>query len=110
MIHSLSRTLAQQQDRQTDTVPLSRGSGWAHRAPVRTVQELRALDVALLHLLTLVCSGLDVTDGGGKDSGSTLHQLLAEVDTVARGGTVQWCPRSRRETVRNHPLLCDATL
>lgn len=64
----------------------------AGAAPLRTIQELGALDVAFLHLLTLVRRRLDVADGGGEDSGAALHQLFAEVDAVARGGAVQRRP------------------
>lgn len=80
---------------------LARGSSWGTRASLHTIQKLRTLDVSLFHLFTLICSSLNVTDGGSKDSGSTFHQLLAEVDTVARGSTMQRCPRTRGGNVES---------
>lgn len=62
------------------------------RGAPRTVEKLGALDVALLHLLTLVGGSLDVADGGGEDGRAALHQLLAQVHTVAGGGAVQRGP------------------
>lgn len=61
-------------------------------APPRTIQELGTLDVALLHLFTLVRGSFNVADGGGKNGGAALHQLFAEVDAVARGSAVQRRP------------------
>lgn len=75
------------------------------RPGARTVEELGALDVALLHLLALVRGRFGVADGGGKDGGAALDQLLAQVGAVAGGGAVQrrpggaraaaWAPRPR---------------
>lgn len=59
---------------------------------VLTIEELGALDVALLHFLTFICSSLHVTNGAGEDGGPGLNQQLAEMDAVAGGGTVKRSP------------------
>ena len=59
---------------------------------LRTVEELGALSVSVLHLLTLVCSRLHVTDGGGKDGRPRLHQELTQVNTVTGGCTMERSP------------------
>lgn len=69
------------------------------RARGPTIKELGALGVALLHLLTLVCCCLNVTDGGGQYCSAWLHQHLTEVDAVAGGSAVQRGPA--RATVKH---------
>lgn len=67
---------------------------------LQTVKELRALGVALLHLLTLVRGGLQVAVGCGKHGGSGLHQELTHLHIVAGGRAVQ------RGPVRRHTAGC----
>lgn len=59
---------------------------------VLTIQELGALDVALFHLLTLICGSLHIANGAGKDGRPRLYQQLAEMDAVARGSAVKRSP------------------
>lgn len=58
----------------------------------RTVEELRALGVALLHLLTLICSRLHVAVCGGEHGRPGLHEELAHLHVVTGGGAVQGSP------------------
>lgn len=57
-----------------------------------TIEKLWALYVTLLHLLTFVCCRLHITDGGGKDGSTRLHQYLTQVHAVTGGGTMQGRP------------------
>lgn len=71
---------------------------WAGPSQVsHTIEELGTLNVAFLHLLALVRRSLNVADCGGKDGSAALYQLLAEVNTIAGGGTVQRGPVSKRQ-------------
>ena len=58
----------------------------------RTVQKLRALGVALLHLLALVRGSLQVAVGHGEHRGPRLHQELTHLHVVAGRGAVQRGP------------------
>lgn len=57
-----------------------------------TVEELRALSVAFLHLLTLVSGRLHVAVRGGEDRCPRFHQELTDLNVVTGGGTVEGSP------------------
>jgi len=57
-----------------------------------TVEELGALGVAVLHLLTLVGGRLHVAVRGGEHRRPRLHQELADLDVVTGGGAVEGGP------------------
>lgn len=69
------------------------------RARGPTIKELRTLCVALLHLFTLVCCCFNITDCGGENRGTRLHQHLTQMDAVAGSCTVQRSPA--RTTVKH---------
>ncbi len=64
-----------------------------------TIEKLWALYVTLLHLLTFVCCRLHITDSGGKDGSTRLHQYLTQVHAVTGGGTMQGRPTQRHTSV-----------
>lgn len=59
---------------------------------IHTIEELRALGVALLHLLTLICSRLHVAVRGGKHGCARLHEELTHLHVITGGSTVQRSP------------------
>lgn len=60
-----------------------------------TIEELRTLGVALLHLLTFLGSRLQVAVSGGEDGGPRLHQELTHLNVVTGGGTVEGSPEGK---------------
>lgn len=69
-----------------------------------TVEELGALGVALLHLLTFVGSRLHVAVCGGEHRRPRLHQELTDLNIVTGGGAVEGSPgdeqRGRKKGLR----------
>lgn len=61
-----------------------------------TVEELRALGVSLLQLLTLLRRRLHVAVGGGEHGRARLHQELAHLDIIAGSCAVQGRPTVRQ--------------
>lgn len=57
-----------------------------------TIEELGALGVAFLHLLTLVGSRLHVAVGGGEHGRPRLHQEFTNLNVVTGGGAVEGSP------------------
>ena len=57
-----------------------------------TVEELGALSVAVLHLLTFVGGSLHVAVCGGEHRRPRLHQELTDLNVVAGGSTVEGSP------------------
>lgn len=57
-----------------------------------TIEELRALSVALLHLFTFISSCLHVTVSHRKHGCSRFHQELAHLHIVAGRSAVKRCP------------------
>lgn len=72
---------------------------------IHTVEELRALGVALLHLFTLIRSRLHVAVRGSKHGRSRLHEELAHLHVIAGGGTVQRSPGTQTHTVINEAMF-----
>lgn len=67
---------------------------------LQTVEELRALGVALFHLFTFVSSRLHVAVSHGKHGCSRLHQKLAHLHIVAGGSAVKRCPNVKIQKVQ----------
>jgi len=57
-----------------------------------TIEELRALGIAILHLFTLVSSCLHVTICSGINSCPRLHQELTDLNVVAGSSTMKGGP------------------
>lgn len=57
-----------------------------------TVEELIALGVAVLHLVTFIGSRLHVAVCGGEHRRPRLHQELTDLNIVAGGSTVEGSP------------------
>lgn len=63
-----------------------------------TIEELGALGVAILHLLTFVSSCLHVAVGGGEHGRPGLHQELTDLHVVTGGSTVEGGPAGEEES------------
>lgn len=62
-----------------------------------TVEELGALGVSLLHLLTLICCRLHVTVGHSKHRCSRLNQELTHLHVITGGRAMQRSPEREPE-------------
>lgn len=72
-----------------------------------TIEELRALGVALLHFFTFISSRLHVAVSHREHCSTRLHQELAHLHIIAGCSTVKRCPKrgwggqSKRKDITN---------